>query len=208
MTGVPCDPRPNSHRGFGHRDLLMHEFRVHGIPDIPIPDAPIPYLIALSSILRSMWPCTHISVVLWFPIGIRGFGVCDVNEHTPSGFPIPDLRAIRDLSPRVLVDGRSWSPLAISGFRTSRFRKAKVLCPRNPRYADSRFSNGFLMVSTCPSDGRLWLYRDFPDSSRMIDVIKPYIDYGDWLRVKFKLIFFCQVWPLGSRFRTSLWYQM
>ena len=24
----------------------------------------------------------------------------------------------------------------------------------------------------------------------MIDVIKPYIDYGDWLRVKFKLIFF------------------
>ena len=35
---------------------------------------------------------TYVTVAIWFPIGIRGFGVCDVNERTPLGFPIPDLR--------------------------------------------------------------------------------------------------------------------
>ena len=38
MTDIPCDPSPTFHRSFGHRDIIMHEFRVHGIPDIPIPD--------------------------------------------------------------------------------------------------------------------------------------------------------------------------
>ena len=50
---------------------------------------------------------SYVTVAIWFPIGIRGFGVRDVNEHTPLGFPIPELRTIRDLSPHVLVDGRS-----------------------------------------------------------------------------------------------------
>ena len=36
----------------------------------------------------SIWPA-HVTVALYLPIGIRGFGVCYVNARTSLGFPIP-----------------------------------------------------------------------------------------------------------------------
>jgi hypothetical protein len=88
-------------------------------------------------------------------VGKSRFAIpCDMIFVCPNT-PIPRFPTLSQVLTRVRNDGRSLSPLAVSGFRTSRFRNAKVSCPRNPRYVDSRFSDGFLMVATCPTDGRL-----------------------------------------------------
>ena len=62
-----------------------------------LPDSPFGYVEVYVTYTYVTY--TYVTVAIWFPIGIRGFGVCDVNERTPLGFPIPDLRCHLSLTP-------------------------------------------------------------------------------------------------------------
>jgi hypothetical protein len=54
MAIIPQGHSLVPYRGFGHRNVEMHEPCIYEIPDVPIPDTPLPCVLALPAILRSM----------------------------------------------------------------------------------------------------------------------------------------------------------
>jgi hypothetical protein len=106
---------------------------------------------------------TYVTVAIWFPIGIRGFGVCDVNERTPLGFPIPDLRCHLSLTPGKVGPSNTCphlitmvvGPVAFREFATSPV--VISLYTGNPK---CRTPSSFRSSDTRPSDQRLLWCRE------------------------------------------------
>jgi len=69
----------------------------------------------------SIWPAS-VTVALYRPIGIRGFGVCDVNERTSLGFPIP-----WSPMPPVVNSRRGWTLRHLSSLKCYGFGTCRIL---------------------------------------------------------------------------------
>ena len=84
-----------------------------------------------------------VTVALCLPIGIRGFGICDVNERTPLGFSILDLRCHLSLTPSKVGPSNTCphlitmvvGPVAFREFATS---PVVISCIQETRNAEPR----------------------------------------------------------------------
>jgi hypothetical protein len=93
MTIIPQGHSPVPYRGFGYRNIKLHEPRVYGIPNIPISDAPLQTLASPGYVLGPYdpFPCDH-RHTLCRDSGFRDFSWRDFLVTENPKMSIPDAR--------------------------------------------------------------------------------------------------------------------